>query len=439
MNIYRFSLNNNGIFAELDSQVPKDSPLREGKPDGSWLPKVGKDYPGAISFFTPKGLLRYNQSGLKNWHYLVTEGAAQMLITEKPEKVLYEDEFQVIVDSKTEIKKSYPFVYEGPSKAPIPPEDNRPEFIRHHSSLQDYFAYAFYSGSDESFTQGAALGSDLGLKNLGIHYEILAPHKRSSWPHAHSSEEEFVYFLEGEAHLWINGKEIPAKAGDIVYFPPGSNLAHTVMNKTDSPVKMIVIGETNAPNDLIYYPEHEKRNKECEEGGYFWKDRPEAPLFNTHKNISEFEQKDSGGIDEPLHYFFKGRDLGRALGAKRIALHHQEIMPGFRSGIPHCESLEEEFIFVLKGSLIAWINGRRYPMSEGDSCALPAGTGILHTFINDSDSPVEILMIGETWKDDNQCIYGINPELQEPDKPLHWHDWPEQDLGDESSLPKKIK
>ena len=35
--------------------------------------------------------------------------------------------------------------------------------------------------------------------------------------------------------------------------------------------------------------------------------------------------------------------------------------------------------------------------------------------------------------------YRINPELNEPDKPGHWHEHPKQDLGDESSIPKSKK
>lgn len=439
MNLYRFTLNSKGIYAELDAQVQKDSPLRNHKPDGSWLPKVGTDYPGAISFFTTRGLQKYNQTGLKNWHYSAAEGKAKMHIAEAPLKSLYQDEFQVIaMPEDFNIKHTYEFVYEGPTPPVVIPSDERPSFIRHHRSIQDHFAYAFYSGSDESFTTGASY-SDLGLKNLGIHYETLAPGKRSSWPHAHLVEEEFVIVLEGTPDAWVNHKLVKTKPMDVLFFPPGSNLAHTMVNNTNTPIKMLVIGEQNQENDKIYYPLHPERNKECEEQKFFWSDRPKAPTFTTHKNIYDLEQKDSGGIDEVQHYFTKGRDFGRALGAQRVALHHQVIMPGHRSGIPHAESLEEEFIFVLKGSLSAWINGRRYEMNEGDACALAAGTGILHTFINDSSEEVEILLIGETWKDDNQYTYGINPELNEPDKPGHWHEHPKQDIGDESSIPKSKK
>jgi len=438
MNIYRHTLNDKGIYEEVDRQVPRDSDLRQNKPDGSWLPKVGEKFEGAISFWTSEGLKKYGRSGLKDWHYSVTEGQGKLLIAEKPKNILYEDEFQVIaMPNDFKILKEYPFAYGGPRPSLPRPVDERPEFIRHHSGLQDWNAYAFYSGSDETFTFGAPIGESLGLKELGIHHEILKPKKRSSWPHAHKVEEEFVYVLTGNPDVWINGELYPAKPNDVIYFPPGSNLAHTMVNNSDSDVTMIVIGEQNQNEDKIYYPEHPDRNIECKEGGYFWENRPEAPEFSTHKNITEIEQKDAGGPDEPLHYFLKVRDLGRALGAERVALHHAILMPGHRSGIPHCESTEEEFVYVLKGKIEAWIDGYRYEMGPGDSCALPAGTGKLHTFINETNEEAEYLMIGQCWRDDNQCIYGINPELWEEDKPLHWKDWPRQEQGPESSIPKK--
>ena len=43
-----------------------------------------------------------------------------------------------------------------------------------------------------------------------------------SWPHAHKVEEELVYILKGEPDIWINGKIYGAKAGDFIFFPPGT-------------------------------------------------------------------------------------------------------------------------------------------------------------------------------------------------------------------------
>ncbi len=47
------------------------------------------------------------------------------------------------------------------------------------------------------FSIGAPLARKLGLGRIGIHHERLPPGRRTSYPHAESDEEEFVYVLEG--------------------------------------------------------------------------------------------------------------------------------------------------------------------------------------------------------------------------------------------------
>jgi hypothetical protein len=49
MNFYRFLSGERGIYEAVDIDCPKDiDERRKNKPDGSWLPKVGQKYPGAI-------------------------------------------------------------------------------------------------------------------------------------------------------------------------------------------------------------------------------------------------------------------------------------------------------------------------------------------------------------------------------------------------------
>jgi len=55
----RFILNNKGIFEAVDIDCPRLDPRRNLKPDGSWLPKVGEKYKGAVSYWTPLGLQKY--------------------------------------------------------------------------------------------------------------------------------------------------------------------------------------------------------------------------------------------------------------------------------------------------------------------------------------------------------------------------------------------
>lgn len=452
--VYRFACDEMGIYEAVDRDCPRDDSRRKNKPDGAWLPKVGMQYSGAISFWTEKGLKKYQESELRDWHLSVVTGKTKLLIADRPKEPLYQDELQVICDpSKVQITREFPFFYEGPRPFQKSPVDHRPDFIRHYSSLRDWNAYCGYSGSDETFTLTSSIGKDLGLKRVGIHHEILKPNRRSSWPHAHRVEEEFVYILKGNPHVWLNGKLYEVEPGEVIFFPPGTGLAHTVVNHSDADVEMLVFGEQATQDDLIYYPLHPQRNKECEEKGSLWKNAPKTlegknsgepgDLTDLEKGTSPFqmsakslEQRDSGNAEDEFKVFYKTRDLGRALGAKRIALHHQVLPSGFRSSLPHAESSEEEFVFVLKGRPIAWINGRRYPLTEGDSVAFPSGTGIAHTFINETSEDVELVVSGETTKKDNKCSFPLNPEAN-VSCGIGWENSPVQEMGEESEWPNE--
>ena len=83
----------------------------------------------------------------------------------------------------------------------------------------------------------------LGLTRLGVHHEVLKPGHRSSLPHAEATEEECVYILEGHPQAWIDGALHPLSPDDIVVFPPGTGIRHTITNPTDRNVRMLVIGE----------------------------------------------------------------------------------------------------------------------------------------------------------------------------------------------------
>lgn len=95
---YRYIVGGIGLYAAVDHDCPKDDPRRQNKPDGSWLPKKGTDYPGAISFWKQFGLEKYKLSGLFDWHSSVVNGPVEERIIARPSSVMYEDEYQIIVD-----------------------------------------------------------------------------------------------------------------------------------------------------------------------------------------------------------------------------------------------------------------------------------------------------------------------------------------------------
>jgi uncharacterized cupin superfamily protein len=150
----------------------------------------------------------------------------------------------------------------------------RPPFIRNYRELETKDD-SQYPGSRERLSIGAPLGRGLGLSRLGIHHETLPPGRRTSWPHAESTEEEFVYVLEGKPEVWIDGHLHSLQPGDAVAFVPGTGISHTVINNTDQPVRLLVVGERR-DDDKVYYPKHPGRKAQI--GDRWWSDRPEQPL-----------------------------------------------------------------------------------------------------------------------------------------------------------------
>ena len=127
----------------------------------------------------------------------------------------------------------------------------------------------------------------------------------------------------------------------------------------------------------------------------------------------------------------EGRDryiaaaLGRQLGLERIGVNHETIFPGGRSSMPHAHSRDEEFVFVAAGRPTLWVDGHLTELGPGDSVAFPAGTGIAHTFINNSKEAIGLLIVGEHNPED-RVHYPVNPERVHP---RLWRDAPRRPLG----------
>jgi len=143
-------------------------------------------------------------------------------------------------------------------------------------------------------------------------------------------------------------------------------------------------------------------------------------------SLSQMETEHGSGDQRYL-----ATPLGRALGLARFGVNHETIFPGGRSSKPHAHSKDEEFVFVLEGQPSLWIDGQISELKPGDSVAFPSGTGIAHTFINNSNSPIKLLIVGEHSSDD-RLTYPVNPEMKHP-RP--WTDAPARPLGPHDGRP----
>ena len=98
------------------------------------------------------------------------------------------------------------------------------------------------------------LGDHAGLTNYGVNLTRIVPGAQSSYRHAHSTQDEFVYVLEGEVVLETNAGSQTLAAGMCAGFPAGTGDAHRFVNRTASDVLLLVIGD-RTQGDVVNYPE----------------------------------------------------------------------------------------------------------------------------------------------------------------------------------------
>ena len=121
----------------------------------------------------------------------------------------------------------------------------------------------------------------------------------------------------------------------------------------------------------------------------------------------------------------------------RLGVHHERLPPGRRVSWPHAEADEEEFVYVIEGEPDLWADGHIKRLKPGDGAGFPAGIGIAHTFINNTDSDVRLLVVGEASRQRSRIHYPLNPQRNAEIGERHWRDRPERDPGPHDGLPDK--
>jgi uncharacterized cupin superfamily protein len=108
------------------------------------------------------------------------------------------------------------------------------------------------SGRPGFTSRRARLGRQAGAELLGASlYEL--PPGQSPWPyHAHLANEELLIVLRGRPHLRSPEGWRQLAEGEVVSLPVGERGAHQVQNRTDTPVRILMVSEMNAPEISIY-------------------------------------------------------------------------------------------------------------------------------------------------------------------------------------------
>jgi uncharacterized cupin superfamily protein len=98
----------------------------------------------------------------------------------------------------------------------------------------------------------AFVGHHIGGELLGASMAEVEPGNRM-WPyHTHHTNEEWVIVVRGEPTLRTPAGEQALKEGDVVAFRRGKEGAHQIINRTDSPIRVLMLSSM-IQGDIIEY------------------------------------------------------------------------------------------------------------------------------------------------------------------------------------------
>ncbi len=98
------------------------------------------------------------------------------------------------------------------------------------------------------------LGAHVGLTSFGVNLCRVEPGGQTSYRHAHTVQDEFVWVLEGEVVLRTEGREQTLTAGTCAGFKAGTGDGHHFVNRSDTDALLLVVGD-RLPGDAVTYPD----------------------------------------------------------------------------------------------------------------------------------------------------------------------------------------
>lgn len=101
------------------------------------------------------------------------------------------------------------------------------------------------------------LAERLGGEKLGASVYELPPGERSFPYHVHHANEELLIVLDGEVTVRREGGEDVLRPGDAALFPAGREGAHQAINRSERPVRFLVVSTMVHP-EVLEYPDSGK-------------------------------------------------------------------------------------------------------------------------------------------------------------------------------------
>lgn len=121
------------------------------------------------------------------------------------------------------------------------------------------FEPSFDDTSDRDGFRGrrARLGRQAGAEHLGASLFELEPGCAAFPLHYHLGNEEMLVVVSGEPVLRTLDGERPLTEGEAVSFPAGEAGAHQIVNRAETPARILIVSEMRAP-DVVVRSESQK-------------------------------------------------------------------------------------------------------------------------------------------------------------------------------------
>ena len=106
-------------------------------------------------------------------------------------------------------------------------------------------------------SKGVAVGRRLNAELIGAGlYELEPGHKLYPF-HTHHANEEWLLVMRGEPTLRTADGEQELREGDVAVFRRGKDGFHQVINRTESPIRVLMLSTLLAP-DIVEYSDSGK-------------------------------------------------------------------------------------------------------------------------------------------------------------------------------------
>lgn len=123
----------------------------------------------------------------------------------------------------------------------------------------------------------------------------------------------------------------------------------------------------------------------------------------------------------PFKERMEGREkrvLGDVFGLKNFGVNLTTLQPGAQSALMHRHSKQDEFVYVLHGTIMLHTPEGQQALTAGMCAGFPAG-GVAHHLINETNAPATFLEVGDRRPGDS-AVYPQDDLIAELSREGHW-------------------